>query len=256
MSLIEVTGLTKQFSSNADPAVDDVAFSIPHGGSLGLIGESGSGKTTVARMILGVEVPTSGIVRSDGVEYEPWSRRAMNRRERAKRTQIVFQDPYLSLNPKLTIGESVESVLRLHGAKRGAAERQCDDLMAAVGLGKREKEALPRALSGGQRQRAAIARALAVQPRLLILDEAVAALDVSVQAQILNLLNELRAEQGLAYLFITHNLAVVRYVTDEAVVLQRGRVVESGPTETLLSNPHHEYTKQLIASVPGTARRG
>lgn len=254
MMLLEVSGLRKEFSASGPPAVDDVSFSIPAGGALGLIGESGSGKTTIARMILGLEKPTSGSIAYEGQAFEPWNPRRLSRKDRAKRTQIVFQDPYLSLNPRLTVGESVESVLRLHGSDRGTARRRCDELLAQVGLGARERGALPAALSGGQRQRAAIARSLAVEPKLLILDEAVAALDVSVQAQILNLLNDLRREQGVAYLFITHNLAVVRYVTDEAIVLQRGQSVEAGPTAELLERPRHEYTRRLIASVPGQAR--
>lgn len=254
MELIGVRGLSKQFTSGTRPAVDSVTFSIPEGGALGLIGESGSGKTTVARMILGLEVPTSGSISYQGARFEPWNPRAIGRVERAKRTQIVFQDPYLSLNPRLTVGEAVGAVLRLHGTEKAALASARDELLASVGLGKRERDARPSALSGGQRQRAAIARALAVNPKLLILDEAVAALDVSVQAQILNLLNELRREQGVAFLFITHNLAVVRYVTDSAVVLHQGLMVEAGRTSEILSHPQHPYTQQLIASVPGQAR--
>ncbi|MEI3865717.1 ATP-binding cassette domain-containing protein [Microbacterium sp. CCNWLW134] len=255
MNAVEVVGLRKTYGrEGAAIAVDDVSFTIDERGALALIGESGSGKTTIARMLLGLERPTAGRILLEGSEVEPWRRAGRERRARARQVQIVFQDPYLSLNPRVTIREAIAAVLRLHGSSRAEAESRTIGLLDDVGLGAREGAALPGALSGGQRQRACIARALAVDPRLLILDEAVSALDVSVQAQILNLLNDLRAERTIAYLFITHNLAVVPYVTDTAVVLHRGRIVEQGRTREVLDEPHDDYTRQLIAAVPGERR--
>lgn len=256
MNLIEVVDLHKRFGHHEEiNAVDGVSFGIQPGGALGLIGESGSGKSTIARMLLGIERPTSGRIRIEGNEVGSGRHGAHERRARARRVQIVFQDPYLSLNPRARIGDAVSAVCRLHGVPRDEVAGRTDELLAAVGLGARERDSLPGSLSGGQRQRASIARALAVDPRLLILDEAVSALDVSVQAQILNLLNELRAERGIAYLFITHNLAVVRYVTDDAIVLHHGRIVEQGPTGSVLDEPQHDYTRALISAVPGGQRK-
>lgn len=249
MTLIEAVGLQKRFGGHL--AVDDVSFVIPEGGAVGLIGESGSGKSTIANMLLGLERPSGGEIFAEGARIEPWRRGSAERRNRARRMQMVFQDPYLSLNPRIPVGEAIGAVARLHGASNREADQERDRLLNAVGLGERERDALPSALSGGQRQRAAIARALAVRPKLLILDEAVAALDVSIQAQILNLLNELRAEEGVAYLFITHNLAVVQYVTEQSIVLHRGRIVERGNTAELLRDPQDPYTRALISAVPG-----
>ncbi len=257
MTAIELEDVCKTFVSRGHPkkVLTDVSFTLDEGESLGIIGESGAGKSTIAKLILGMETPTSGEVRIQGRLARP----PRGRRERlaqARLVQIVFQDPYLSLNPRLTIGEAIERVLRLHGLARADARRRVIDLLDQVGLAEREGSALPAQLSGGQRQRAAIARSLAVRPHTLILDEAVAALDVSVQAQVLNLLNDLRAGEGLSYLFITHNLAVVQYVTENAVVLQNGAVVEHGPTRQLLSAPKAPYTRTLLQSVPrGIARQ-
>lgn len=256
MSGIEVRDLRKTFGHRGEVvALDGVSFAVEQAGALGLIGESGSGKSTTARILLGLEKPTSGEVLRDSAPYEPWRASGRQRLERARSIQIVFQDPYLSLNPRLRIIDAVRAAAELHGLTRSDAEKRARELLDEVGLGIRESQSTPRALSGGQRQRAAIARALAVRPRFLILDEAVAALDVSVQAQILNLLNELRRAEGVGFLFITHNLAVVRYVTDEAVVLHRGRIVERGPTERVLSDPHDPYTRALLAAVPGSITR-
>lgn len=256
MTAIELIDVCKTFSSHGHSkrVLHNVSFTLDEGASLGLIGESGAGKSTIAKVILGMETPSSGEVRLAGEVARP-PRGKQARLERARRVQIVFQDPYLSLNPRLAIGDAIERALRLHGLARGDARQRVLELLDQVGLGEREGLSLPAKLSGGQRQRAAIARSLAVRPQTLILDEAVAALDVSVQAQVLNLLTDLRTEQGLSYLFITHNLAVVQYITDGAVVLRDGQVVETGLTRELLAHPQTPYARTLLESVPrGVAR--
>ncbi|WP_306370714.1 ABC transporter ATP-binding protein [Nocardiopsis sp. CC223A] len=243
--VLTATALTKRFGSFT--AVEDVGFTLMPGASLGIVGESGSGKTTTARILVGLERPTSGTVVLDG---EPAAGGGARRR-RARLIQMIFQDPYGSFDPRQSVARSVEEPLRLHFPGPAAdRHRRVAELLDRVGLGPREGAALPRDLSGGQRQRAAIARALAVEPRVLVLDEAVAALDVSVQAQILALLEELRRDTGTAYVFVGHDLAVVRHVTDEVLVMRRGRVVEHGDTERVLRDPHHPYTRLLLDSVP------
>ena len=231
-------------------AVRGASFDLERGASLGIVGESGSGKTTLARMLIGLEQPTEGRIVLDGRELSgrPSHR---ERKERARLIQMVFQDPYTSLDPRQSTASALDEVQREHFS-RSAAERaaRTAELLDAVGLGEREGRVLPRRLSGGQRQRAAIARALAGEPSLLILDEAVSALDVSIQAQILNLLGRLREEFGLTYVLISHDLAVVRQLSDHVVVMYQGRIVESGPVETILSEPRHPYTQRLLASVP------
>ncbi len=232
-------------------AVDDVSFTVARGASLGIVGESGSGKTTIARMLSGLERASSGTIAVADRDRSTPVRSSGERRRRGRELQIVFQDPYTSLDPRQSVGACLEEVLRLHTQLDRAGRRsRILELLDSVGLDERHASSLPRALSGGQRQRAAIARALAAEPIVIVLDEAVSALDVSVQAQVLNLLGELRARTGVAYVFISHNLAVIRQVTDEALVLRRGRVVERGPTETVLDAPAHEYTQRLLASVP------
>src|SRR6266702_1543704 len=228
--VLEVTGLRKEFGDLV--AVDDVSFTVPQAKSLAIVGESGSGKTTIARMIVGLERPTAGTITACGRDRSSASRSARVRRRRGGEVQIVFQDPYTSLDPRQT------------------AEATIDELAGLVGLDERQARALPRALSGGQRQRVAIARALAAEPRVLILDESVAALDVSIQSQGLNLLADIRDSTGVSYVLISHDLAVVRQLTEDAIVLHRGVVVERGPTASLLDDPQHEYTKRLRASVP------
>ena len=246
---LAVEGLSRSFGTTV--AVDYVSFAVPAGGSLGLVGESGSGKTTVARIVVGLLSPDAGDVRVDGRPRPPRVRGRAARLARAREVQIVFQDPYLSLDPRIAVRPALEEVLRLHGhAEAGHRRARATELLEQVGLGEREARALPRELSGGQRQRVAIARALAAEPRVLVLDEAVAALDVSIQAQILNLLGDIRAATGVAYLFISHDLAVVRQVAEEVAVMRRGRIVESGPTERVLHAPADPYTKLLLASVP------
>ncbi|MCX4529610.1 MULTISPECIES: ABC transporter ATP-binding protein [unclassified Streptomyces] len=246
-TVLEAVGLRRSYGSV--PAVDDVSFRLSEGGSLGIVGESGSGKTTTARIVVGLEHADGGRVAVHGRDRGERRRGRSERLARAREVQMVFQDPFLSLDPRVTVGGALRETLRLHfpDADHG---RRVTELLDQVGLGAREADALPRQLSGGQRQRVAIARALAVEPAVLVLDEAVAALDVSVQAQILNLLAEIRAETGIGYLFITHDLGVVRCVTDEVIVMRRGRIVESGPTERVLAAPEHPYTRLLLESVP------
>ncbi len=250
--VLMVRGLRKEFGSSV--AVDDVSFDVQSGHSLAIVGESGSGKTTVARMIVGLERPTAGSVVACDRERSRPPRSTIERRRRGREIQIVFQDPYSSLDPRQTIESAIDEIVRFHGDRStGEAARRARvrELLGLVGLDDRQAAALPRALSGGQRQRAAIARALAAEPRILILDESVAALDVSIQAQILNLLMDIRDATGVSYLLISHDLAVVRQLSDEIVVMQRGRIIERGPTATVLDTPHHSYTQLLRASVPG-----
>ena len=250
--VLEVEGLTKRFGTEV--AVDDLSFTVPRGSALGIVGESGSGKTTAARMIAGLLVPDAGTIRFSGEERARRVRGRAARLARAKDVQMVFQNPYLSLDPRVSVRDCLDEAVRLH-LGGGAATRadRVRALLDQVGLGDRESRAMPRQLSGGQRQRVAIARALAAEPRLLILDEAVAALDVSTQAQILNLLADIREQASVSYLFVSHDLAVVRYVTDRLLVLYRGRTVETGRTAEVLSSPRHAYTRLLLESVP---RRG
>jgi ABC-type glutathione transport system ATPase component len=247
--VLEVAGLRKEFGELV--AVDDVSFSVPQATSLAIVGESGSGKTTIARMIVGLERPTAGSITACGADRSAPARSARDRRRRGGEVQIVFQDPYTSLDPRQTAEATIDEVLRLHhGWARDRRRARIAELTELVGLDGRQARALPRALSGGQRQRVAIARALAAEPRVLILDESVAALDVSIQAQVLNLLADIRDSTGVTYVLISHDLAVVRQLTDDVIVLHRGVVVERGATASVLDDPQHEYTKRLRASVP------
>ncbi|MBX5440746.1 MAG: ABC transporter ATP-binding protein [Solirubrobacteraceae bacterium] len=252
--VLEARGLRKVYGDHV--AVDGVDLALAPGGSLGIVGESGSGKTTVARMIVGLTRPTAGTIAVCGRDRSQPARGTAERRRRAREVQIVFQNPYASLDPRRSPADALDEVLRLH-TDAGADERRARiaELGELVGLDERMLRARPRALSGGQRQRVAIARALAAQPRVIVLDEAVAALDVSIQAQILNLLADVRARIGVAYVFISHDLAVVRQIADETLVMQRGRVVERGPTEQVLDDPRDPYTRLLRASVPGPGWR-
>ncbi len=247
--VLVVEGLGKLFGEHV--AVDDVAFSVPPSGSLAIVGESGSGKTTVAKMIVGLEVPSAGTIRACGRDRSRPARSSHDRRRRGREVQIVFQDPYTSLDPRQSVEATIDEVLKLHqgwGQERRRA--RVLELTELVGLDARQTRALPRSLSGGQRQRVAIARALAAEPQVLILDESVAALDVSIQAQVLNLLADIRDETGISFVLISHDLAVVRQLTDETVVMWQGHIVERGPTDKVLDDPQDEYTKRLRASVP------
>ena len=232
-------------------AVDGVSLAIHEGRTLALVGESGSGKTTVGKAILQLVRPTGGSVRHGGEELTRLSRGAL-KRHRA-RMQIIFQDPYASLNPRLRIADILAEGMKSLGVGASDAERtqRIDALLEQVGLPVQAKGRYPHEFSGGQRQRIAIARALAVEPRLIVCDEPTSALDVSVQAQILNLLKSLQDRLGLAYLFITHNLAVVEHLAHEVAVMQAGRIVEQGEAGQVLREPRHEYTRSLLAAVPG-----
>ena len=255
--LVLVRELSKTYHPRGREAVHAVrgaSLAIPRGGSLGVVGESGSGKSTLARMIIGLEQPDAGELRIAGVTRTDVPRGKAERLARARSAQMVFQDPYLSLDPRIPVGQTVEDALRLHTRLTGAAcAERALQLLDDVGLSRVHAQALPRTLSGGQRQRVAIARAIAIEPELLVMDEATSALDVSVQAQVLDLLARVRAEQGLTILFISHDLGVVRRVCDDTLVMRRGEIVESGPTEGLLSDPQHEYTRMLLDSVPRPA---
>ncbi len=247
--VLEARNLRKEFGSQV--AVDDVSFGVDAGKSLAIVGESGSGKTTVARMLVGLERPTSGTIVACGRDRSTPARSVRERRARGREVQIVFQDPYSSLDPRQSVADSIDEILRLHGTgRRSEREARVRELATFVGLDTRQTRALPRSLSGGQRQRVAIARALAASPRVLILDESVAALDVSIQAQVLNLLQDIREATHVSYILISHDLAVVRQVTDDAIVMHRGRIVERGPTPRILDDPQEPYTQLLRASVP------
>ncbi|WRZ86949.1 ABC transporter ATP-binding protein [Streptomyces sp. NBC_01022] len=259
--LLRVTGLTRAFPvrgaalsrRRSRTAVDGVGFDLVRGETLGLVGESGSGKSTTARMILGLERADSGTVLLDGADVT--TVRGAARRALHRRIQVVYQNPYASLNPRFTVGELLTEPLRNHhiGAKEewgGTVRRLLDDVALPAGMERRKAAEL----SGGQRQRVAIARALALGPELLVCDEPVSALDVTVQARILELLIGLQERHGLSYLFISHDLAVVAQVSDRIAVMRDGRIVESGPADELLASPTHPYTKELLAAVPGDRR--
>jgi peptide/nickel transport system ATP-binding protein len=227
-------------------AVDGVDLALTRGEALGLVGESGCGKSTLGRCIVGLYTPTAGEIRYDGVALEADRDRATRRR-----IQMVFQDPYASLNPRMTVKQTLGELLRAHGmVPRAQIDARCRELLDLVGLGARSLDAYPRQFSGGQRQRVSIARALALEPDVLVADEPVSALDVSVQATVLNLLQELQQKLGLTMLLIAHNLAVVRHVCDRVAVMYLGRIVESAQTDELYTNARHPYTQGLLRAVP------
>jgi peptide/nickel transport system ATP-binding protein len=230
-------------------AVDDVSFRIAAGQTVGLVGESGSGKSTIGNAILGLVTPVAGSIEHDGRDITSASKE--QRRRLGRDIQVVFQDPYGSFNPSRTVGQALAEPLRAHGEHgKDAARAAVGDMLSRVGLRPSDAERHPASFSGGQRQRIAVARALMTRPRVVVCDEAVSALDLSTQAQVLNLLRDLQDELGLALLFISHDLAVVRYMAHEVVVLQRGRVVEAGAADVLYERPREEYTRQLVAASP------
>ena len=256
-AIVEVIGLRKTYPVTQDGqrtdfvAVDDVSFSVQQGSSLAIVGESGSGKSTIAKLLVGLERVTAGRILIDGLDRTAKPRGARARRQRGSDVQIVFQDPYTSLDRRQTVEAALAEAVRLHSSlSRDQVARRVKELAEMVGLDQRQAEARPIALSGGQRQRVAIARALAAEPRVLILDESVAALDVSIQAQILNLLADIREATGVTYLLISHDLAVVRQLTRDAIVMRRGQVVEAGSTVSVLDHPQEAYTRRLRDSVP------
>jgi oligopeptide transport system ATP-binding protein len=242
-------GLLFQRRTNAVKAVDGVSFEIPEGKTLGLVGESGSGKSTTGYTVLQLIKQTSGSVRFMGNELTEMSREKV--RKLRREMQIVFQDPYSSLDPRMTVGGIVAEPLIVHGVgSRSTRAARVRELLDVVGFDPAYTNRYPHEFSGGQRQRIGIARALALGPKLIVCDEPVSALDVSIQAQILNLLKDLQDEFGLTYLFIAHDLAVVRSMSDEIAVMQSGKIVETGPAEEVYTRPTHEYTKTLLTSVP------
>jgi peptide/nickel transport system ATP-binding protein len=271
-SLVEVDGLAKTFEVSAPwlnrvverkprqfvHAVDDLSFSIARGTTLALVGESGCGKSTVARLLVGLYRPTRGRVVFDGIDASgPGGVRPATIR---RRMQMIFQDPYASLNPRWKVSDIVAEPLREHGFGGGQGGASGDarqrvtqrvgELLASVGLGVADAEKFPHQFSGGQRQRVSIARALATNPEFLVCDEPTSALDVSVQAQVLNIMKELQARQGLTYLFISHNLAVVRHVSDRVGVMYLGRLIELADKAPLFARPRHPYTRMLLDAIP------
>ena len=257
MSLVEVDALHRVFrvarGADAVTAVNRASFSIDAGEAVGLVGESGSGKSTIARILVGLERADAGTATIDGLDCLQPARGRAARLRRARAVQMVFQDPNGSLDRRVSIGEMLQRTLRLHGRVASAAEARAEALrlLDQVRLTDRHAAAKPHELSGGQRQRAAIARALAVEPKLVVLDEAVSALDVSVQAQVLDLLAEIQRDSGVSYLFVSHDLAVVQQLCQRTLVLFRGTIVEQGATDRVLEAPEHPYTQLLIASTPG-----
>ncbi len=259
MALLEVRGLKVHYpvyggvlrrQIDAVRAVDGVSFDVEEGTTTGLVGESGSGKTTIGRALTGLAPVTAGSIRFDGVELAGLSERRF--RPLRKRIQIIFQDPFGSLNPRMTVRQILEEPLSIHFPEmsRSAKHDEAARLLEQVRLDPSHMPRYPHEFSGGQRQRIGIARALAVRPRFLVCDEPVSALDVSVQAGVINLLQDLQHDLGLTYLFIAHDLAVVEHISKQVLVMYRGKIVESGAAEEILNAPKHEYTRKLLAAVP------
>jgi ABC-type oligopeptide transport system ATPase subunit len=257
-SLLSVRDLHKHFpvrrgllaAREWTKAVDGVSFEIPRGSTLALVGESGSGKTTVGMMVLDLLKPTRGDIIYDGRSFQ--DRTPLERFQLRRRMQVIFQDPYSSLNARLTIREALTEGMAVHriGANAREREQRAADLLERVGLPRNALERYPHEFSGGQRQRIAIARALSVGPEFIVCDEPTSALDVSVQSQVLNLLRRLQEQEGLTYLFVTHNLGVVEYMADEVCVMEKGRIVERGNVEQIFDAPQQQYTRRLLDSIP------
>ena len=251
-NLLEVRNLKKYFKTPRGllHAVDDISFTLEKGKTLGIVGESGCGKSTTGRCVLRLIEPTAGEVIFEGKDIRSLSASQM----RAKRTdmQIIFQDPFSSLNPRNTVSQTIAEGVKMHKKYRTSAEIEARvvELMDTVGLARRLINSYPHELDGGRRQRIGVARALAVEPKLIVCDEPVSALDVSIQAQILNLLKDLQRDLGLTYIFITHDLAVVHHISDDIMVMYLGQTVEKAPTEELFKNPVHPYTKSLLEAIP------
>jgi len=255
--LLQVNGLTRDYTLPREKlmqpppkvrALNGVSFAIEAGRSLGIVGESGSGKSTLARLVMALDSPTSGTVELLGRDLHALPRAEL--REARRDIQMVFQDPYGSLDPRQTIARIVTEPLAAQGVARDEQRERAAQVLASVGLRANDLAKYPHEFSGGQRQRIAIARALITRPRLIVADEPVSALDVSVQAQVLNLMHDLQAEFGITYMLISHDLAVVRHLCDEVAVLWQGRIVEQGPPERLFESPEHPYTRALIDAVP------
>ncbi|WP_116204276.1 ABC transporter ATP-binding protein [Amycolatopsis circi] len=240
-------GLVRRVSG-AVQAVSDVSFDIYPHETLALVGESGCGKSTTARIALALQPLTGGKVTYEGKDLAKMGKRELQRLRRSM--QIVFQDPYASVDPRLPVNEIIAEPLRIHGLYDNGGKQQVRDLMKTVGLRPEHGNRFPHEFSGGQRQRIGIARALALRPKVLVLDEPVSALDVSIQAGVLNLLKDLQAELGLSYLFVSHDLSVVRHVADRIAVMYLGKIVETAPSEELFQTPAHPYTQALISAIP------
>jgi peptide/nickel transport system ATP-binding protein len=250
--LLEVTDLAKEFplpGGKSVKAVDGVSFTLNPGETLALVGESGSGKSTTGRLVLRLTDPTAGVIHFDGTDIT-----ASKSRQLRRRAQLIYQNPYASLDPRFTVAQVIEEPLRVFRVgDRSSRRARARDLLERVALPSTMLQRRPAELSGGQRQRVAIARALALSPDLVVCDEPVSALDVSVQAQVLDLLVELQADTGVAYLFVSHDLAVVRQLAHRVAVMRHGRIVETGNTADLFGDPQHEYTRELLAAIPGQA---
>ena len=251
--LVEVKHLKQYFGSkkNVVKAIDDISFEIFEGETFGLVGESGSGKSTTGRALLRLYKPTEGEILFEGKDIANL-KKGKELLEFRKEAQMIFQDPYASLDGRMKVRDIIAEGIDIHGLAKTAEERDAmvDELLETVGLNKEHANRYPHEFSGGQRQRIGIARALAVNPKFIVCDEAISALDVSIQAQIVNLLKRLQKEIGLTYLFIAHDLSMVKYISDRIAVMYRGRIVEMGSADCVYNNPQHPYTKSLLSAIP------